>query len=80
MGNNYLHTDITSKIIRAFYTVYNKLGFGFLEKVYQNALKIELQKLGLTCIMNYAINVFYEDYNVGLYVADIIVNDVDNMV
>lgn len=41
------HSDITELIIKAFYTVYNTLGYGFLEKVYVNALIIELQKLGL---------------------------------
>jgi GxxExxY protein len=39
-----LHADITDKIIKAYYKVYNTLGFGFLEKVYENALIIELKK------------------------------------
>lgn len=39
-----LHEDLTGKIIGAFYTVYNTLGHGFLEKVYENALAIELRK------------------------------------
>ncbi len=43
-----LHQEITSKIIAAFYKVYNNLGYGFLEKVYENALVIELNKVGLT--------------------------------
>ena len=41
------HTDITEQIIGAFYDVYNKLGYGFLEKVYENALGIELTHRGL---------------------------------
>ena len=40
----YLHEDITSKIIAGFYKVYNTLGYGFLEKVYENSLYIELKK------------------------------------
>ena len=44
---SFKHTDTTEKIIKAFYTVYNGLGYGFLEKVYQNALAIELRHLGL---------------------------------
>lgn len=45
--NDYLFQDLTSKIISCFYKVYNKLGFGFLEKVYENALLIELTNSGL---------------------------------
>ena len=41
-----LYADTTDKIIKAFYKVNNALGFGFLEKVYENALAIELQKMG----------------------------------
>jgi GxxExxY protein len=47
---NFKHTDVTNLIIKAFYTVYNTLGYGFLEKVYQNALAIELRKLGVDVI------------------------------
>lgn len=42
-----IHEETTGKILQAFYKVYNTLGFGFLEKVYENALVIELMKLGL---------------------------------
>jgi GxxExxY protein len=42
-----LHKETTSAIISAFYTVYNTLGYGFLEKVYENALMFELEKQGL---------------------------------
>ena len=74
MGNNYLYSDITSLIIKGFFTVYNKLGFGFLEKVYQNALIIELRRLGLDCTCNFAIDVYYDNFKVGFYVADILIN------
>lgn len=47
---SFKHTDTTELIIKAFYTVYNTLGYGFLEKVYRNALAIELHKLGLKAI------------------------------
>ena len=46
-NDNLLHSELTWKIIKAFYTVYNTLGYGFLEKVYENALVIELRKMGL---------------------------------
>jgi len=75
MADNYLHSDITSLIIKAFYKVYNQLGYGFLEKVYQNALLIELRRLQLECQPSFPIDVFYENYKVGFYIADIIVNN-----
>ena len=55
--------------------MYNRLGFGFLEKVYQNALLIELRKYDLDCVANKAIEVYYDEYKVGLYYADIVVNN-----
>jgi len=71
----YLFEDITDKIIKAYYKVYNTLGYGFLEKVYHNALLIELKKMGLACKNHPAINVFYDDIRIGEYFADIIVED-----
>jgi GxxExxY protein len=67
------HKDITELIIQAFYTVYNTLGYGFLEKVYQNALVIELQKLGLEVIPEACIKVYYNGQIVGEYFADLLV-------
>ena len=75
MADNYKHSDITAQIIKAFYSVYNQLGYGFLEKVYENSLLIELRKLGLDCIAQYPIEVFYDNTKVGFYIADIIVNN-----
>jgi GxxExxY protein len=71
----YLHQELTDQIIKAFYKVYNTLGFGFLERVYQNALFIELRNLGLQCETQKQIKVNYEGYEVGIYYPDIIVND-----
>lgn len=70
-----LHEELTSKILRCFYTVYNKLGYGFLEKVYENALLIELQKNGLQALQQKPIKVYYENVQVGSYYADILVED-----
>lgn len=61
MKENYKHTDTTGLIIKAFYNVYNILGYGFLEKVYENAMLIELRKLGLNCSNQLPIAVFYDD-------------------
>ena len=75
MADNYKHSDITAIIIKAFYNVYNQLGYGFLEKVYENALLIELRKFNLTCHAQCPVEVFFDHAKVGLYIADIIVND-----
>jgi len=71
----YLHSDLTKLILKAFYNVYNKLGFGFLEKVYENSMLIELRKLGLQAEKQQPINVFYDNQLVGEYFADIVVNN-----
>ena len=70
-----LHKEMTEIIIKAYYKVYNTLGYGFLEKVYENAMAIELRKMGLEVKCQYPITVFYESEIVGEYFADIIVND-----
>lgn len=57
----YLHKDITDKIIKAFYNVYNSLGYGFLEKVYQNAMIIELNVMNIKCEKQVPINVYYKE-------------------
>lgn len=73
--SEYLYQDLTSKIISCFYKVYNTLGFGFLEKVYENALLIELAKNGLFVERQKPIKVHYEDKLVGEYFADLIVEN-----
>ena len=70
-----LYENKTRKIIKAFYTVYNTLGYGFLEKVYQKALLIELRKMGLYCQEEYPVRVYYDEELVGDYRADIIVDN-----
>ena len=74
MMDNYKHSEITEIVIKAFYNVYNKLGYGFLEKVYEKALAIECKKLGLKCLFQCPIEVFYDGEMVGFYIADMIVN------
>ncbi len=69
------HKDVTDLIIRAFYAVYNSLGYGFSEKVYENAMVIELRKLGLKVVSQARIVVFYEGQQVGQYNADLLVKD-----
>ncbi len=76
MSENYLHKELTSSIINCFYKVYNELGYGFLEKVYENALKIELESQGLYVEKQKPITVFYKNNSVGEYFADLIVENV----
>jgi len=80
--------DITEKVLASFYEVYNTLGYGFLERVYQNALYKELGRRGLKVEAQKEIKVFYKGEEVGTYFADILVENkvilelksVDNLV
>ena len=71
----YKYKELTDKIIQAFYCVYNELGFGFLENVYQNALYFELQNRGFNVEAQKAIDVYYQTQLVGKYKADLVVNN-----
>jgi GxxExxY protein len=73
---NLKHSEITGKIIKGFYAVYNELGFGFLEKVYENALAFELKSLGLDVELQKPIAVHCKGIKVGEYFADLVVNDI----
>jgi len=68
-----LHKEITDKVLRVFYDVYNNLGYGFLEKVYQNALMIEFEKKAVSTEVEKMIEVHYDGQVIGTYLADIIV-------
>lgn len=78
-----IHTDfqdskfktLTQAIIAIFYKVYNKLGYGFLEKVYENAMMYEFKKAEIPAASQSPIKVIYEDEVMGEYSADILVDD-----
>ena len=70
-----IHGEITESIIASFYDVYNTLGYGFLEKVYENALALELAKQGFDIKAQVPIPVYYDHKQVGKYYADLLVND-----
>ncbi len=72
---DFKYADLTDKIIGVCYKVYNTLGSGFLESVYENCLIIELKKLGLLVESQKSIQVFYDDQEVGYFIADIIVEN-----
>ena len=70
-----LHQELTDVIIKTFYEVYNELGYGFLEKVYQNSLYLELKNKGYKVEAQKKINVYYKGTEVGEYFADLIVEN-----
>lgn len=72
---DFKHKELTEKIISIFYRVYNKLGYGFLEKVYENTMIIELEKEGIPAVSQSAISVSYESKIIGEYYADILVDN-----
>ena len=69
------YSDLTGKIIEIFYKVYDELGYGFLEKIYENALAHEFGKLGLGFRKQAPISVLYDGVVMGKYFADFIVED-----
>jgi GxxExxY protein len=69
------YKELTDKIIKIFYKVYNKLGYGFLEKIYEKAMMVELKKEGIPAVAQSGIKVFYEGEMVGEYFADMLVDD-----
>lgn len=66
---------VTEKVIGCAYTVSNRLGCGFLERVYENALSHELRKAGLKTEQQKRLAVYYDGVLVGEYIADMIVED-----
>ena len=75
METKYKYSDITEQVIKAFYKVYNTLGYGFLEKVYENSLAIELNQQGCSVVQQATLKVYYNGYLVGEYYADLLVEN-----
>jgi GxxExxY protein len=69
------HRELSEKIIASAYAVHKELGYGFVEKVYKNALAIELQETGVKCNVEVPLKVLYHEKTVGDYCADMIVDD-----
>jgi GxxExxY protein len=70
-----IHSEISENIIKCFYKVYNELGYGFLEKVYENAMILELEALGFNVKQQENIKVYYNGKQVGDYYADLLINN-----
>ena len=68
------YKELTEKTINIFYRVYNKLGYGFLEKIYENAMMIEFEREGIPAVSKSAIKVLYDGDVIGEYFADILVD------
>ncbi|HEY3130819.1 MAG TPA: GxxExxY protein [Acidobacteriota bacterium] len=75
MGAHFKHGQITELILKAFFEVYGALGYGFLEKVYENSTAIAGRRLGLTVAQQAPITVYFGETVVGEYFADLLVND-----
>lgn len=71
------HSDLTGKVLGCFFQVHKELGYGFSEKVYENALAILLRENGVKKVEQQVhLQVFYHNQVVGEYIADIVVNDI----
>lgn len=75
MERKFLYKDLTEKIIGAAFEVYKNLGYGFLEKVYKNALLVELKSRSIEAKDEFPIHVYYKGENVGDYACDIYVEE-----
>jgi len=73
---NYKHSELTKAIIGVFYDVYNELGYGFLESVYRNSLRLALQENGFSVDQEVSVSVFFRGQNVGDFRADLVINGV----
>lgn len=74
-----LFKEISDKIIKAYYNVFNVLGYAFVEKVYENSMYLEIQRDGLKIEKQKNIKVYYEGFQVGEYFAGLVVEDVINI-
>ena len=68
------HGELTEKVIGCAYEVYNRMGFGFLESVYETCLGIELPRAGIPFETQQSITVFYDDEVAGKFFADMIID------
>lgn len=68
------YEELTEEIIRIFYKVYNSLGYGFPEKIYERALMIEFRKSGLSFENQFPVKIYYDGEDIGGYAADFVVD------
>jgi GxxExxY protein len=70
-----MHEDLTDLILKAYFTVYRDLGYGFLERVYEIAMGMTARELGLKVCRQVPIDVYYLGEKIGRYAADLVIND-----
>jgi GxxExxY protein len=75
LPTNLKHSELTAKIIRVFYDVYNELGHGFLESTYASAMVVALQEAGLRPNRELSVPVWFRGEKIGQYFADFVVNN-----
>ena len=71
----YIHKELTEKILSAAFKVHNTLGPGYLESIYQNAMVIELRSFGLKCDIEKLVEIFYNNDKVGEHRLDLVIDD-----
>lgn len=79
VNEKYLHSEITSKILQAFYLIINEIGYGFGIEVFKKALITELEFLGLSCQMNKQFDLVHRDKKIGEFSLDILVDSKVNV-
>ena len=72
---SFLESDLTEKVIGIFYSVYNELGAGFLEGIYENAMTIALQEAGLAASQQVPLAVWFRNRKVGEFRMDLLVEN-----
>lgn len=75
MTEEYLYRELTERVIQCSYQVHNELGAGFLEKVYQNALAVQMREADISFKQEHPLSVFYRNQLVGEYVSDFVIED-----
>jgi len=75
-ASKFKYAELTGQILKVFYDVYNELGHGFLESVYENAMLIALTQAGLRAENQYPLRVCFRGHDIGKFAADILVEDV----
>ena len=73
--DNYLYSDLTDRILRYVHEVHRTLGYGFFEKVYENALVIVLEKAGFNIKQQAPVSIMFDGKVIGEYIADILVDN-----
>ena len=75
MKSGILSKELKEKLIKCFYNVYNELGSGFLESVYEKSLMVEFESIGIKSEYQRSLNIYYKNRLVGEFRADIVVEN-----